>query len=94
MQYRKKPVVVEAYQWFEVSPFVEGEKRDVDYFRHPDVPSEHECMYCGKTMHVHGWVDTLEGGHIVCPEDWIITGVAGEKYPCKPNIFEATYEKV
>jgi len=33
-----------------------------------------------------------EGGHIVTPGDWIITGVAGEHYPCKPDIFELTYE--
>jgi hypothetical protein len=43
-------------------------------------------------MQDHGWIDTLEGGHIVCPGDWIITGVVGELYPCKPDIFEATYE--
>ena len=42
----------------------------------------------------HGWIDTLEGGHIVCPGDWIITGVKGEHYPCKPDIFEMTYEPV
>ena len=41
-------------------------------------------------MNEHGWIDTLEGGHIVCPADWIITGVKGEHYPCKPDIFEAT----
>jgi hypothetical protein len=40
----------------------------------------------------HGWIDTLEGSHIVCPGDWIITGVQGEHYPCKPDIFEATYD--
>ena len=45
-------------------------------------------------MHVHGWIDTKEGGHIVCPGDWIITGVAGENYPCKPDIFAATYDPV
>lgn len=45
-------------------------------------------------MHNHGWIDTLEGGHIVCPGDWIITGVKGENYPCKPDIFEMTYEPV
>lgn len=39
-----------------------------------------------------GVIDTLEGPHIVSPGDWIITGVKGEKYPCKPDIFEATYE--
>jgi len=41
-----------------------------------------------------GWIDTLEGGHIVSPGDWIITGVKGEHYPCKPDIFDMTYEPV
>ena len=45
-------------------------------------------------MHVHGWIDTPEGGHIVCPGDYIITGVQGEYYPCKPDIFAQTYEKL
>ncbi len=39
-----------------------------------------------------GWIETLEGGHVVTPGDWIITGVKGERYPCKPDIFEQTYE--
>ncbi len=43
-------------------------------------------------MHDHGWIDTLEFGHVVCPGDWIITGVKNERYPCKPDIFEETYE--
>lgn len=42
----------------------------------------------------HGWIDTLEGGHIVCPGDWIIKGIKGEYYPCKPDIFRQTYEPV
>lgn len=66
----------------------------VRFYRHPEVSGDHKCMYCDQIMHVHGWIDTLEGGHIVCPGDWIITGVAGEKYPCKPKIFAATYEPV
>lgn len=37
-------------------------------------------------------IETLEGPHVVTPGDWIITGVKGERYPCKPDIFEATYE--
>ena len=37
---------------------------------------------------------TLEGVMIVSPGDWVITGVKGEKYPCKPDIFAATYEPV
>lgn len=39
-----------------------------------------------------GWCETLEGGHVVSPGDWIITGVKGERYPCKPDIFDLTYE--
>ena len=68
------------------------EGKIVRRYRHPDVPGDKECKHCGQTMHVHGWIDTLEGGHIVCPGDWIITGVSGENYPCKPDIFAATYE--
>lgn len=90
-RYRKKPVVIEAYQWKEVSPYVEGEVRDVDYFRSPYVDGKRVC-HCGNIMHDHGWIETMAGGQIVCPGDWIITGVAGEKYPCKPDIFEQTYE--
>jgi hypothetical protein len=39
-------------------------------------------------------IHTLEGWYTVTPGDWIITGIKGEKYPCKPDIFEATYEPV
>lgn len=39
-----------------------------------------------------GIIHTLEGDMTALPGDWIITGVQGEKYPCKPDIFEATYE--
>lgn len=39
-----------------------------------------------------GWIETLEGGHKVVSGDWIITGVKGEHYPCKPDVFEQTYE--
>ncbi len=44
---------------------------------------------CGKY-----WIDTLEGKYTVTPGDWIITGVKGAKYPCKPDIFKLTYECV
>jgi|SRR6185503_17918888 len=71
-----------------------SEGKVVRYFRRPDVAGGGPCKHCGKTMHFHGWIDTLEGGHVVCPGDWVITGVKGENYPCKPDIFSATYEPV
>ena len=68
----------------------------VRYWRRPDVSGETLCRHasCGRAMQEHGWIDTLEGGHIVCPGDWVITGVQGERYPCKPDIFAKTYEPV
>lgn len=39
-------------------------------------------------------IGSLEGVHNVSPGDWIITGVKGERYPCKPDIFALTYEEV
>lgn len=61
-------------------------------FRRPDMSGEDKCLQCGAGLHFHGWVDTLEGGHTVCPGDYIITGVKGEVYPCKPDIFNLTYD--
>jgi len=86
MKFRKRPVIIEATQWFK--------NGDCPLDTHPGAPGSKACSHCGKAMHNHGWIDTLEGGHIVCPGDWIITGVAGERYPCKPAIFDATYEAV
>ena len=65
----------------------------VRYFRHPHIHGGEKCVQCDIEMHKHGWIDTLEGGHIVCVGDWIITGIAGEHYPCKPDIFAKTYEE-
>jgi len=86
-KYRKKPVVIDAEQWFPDKP-VEG----VGY---PVVDTD---PFMVPFHQVHGfdrgWIETLEGGHVVSPGDWIITGVKGERYPCKPDIFEMTYEPV
>ena len=114
--YCKKPVGVEAVQWFkngdhpedacelvtptpnsrtQFEPFL-SEGKIVRYYCRPE--PEHggqtTCKNCGDIMHNHGWINTLEGGHIVCPGDWIIGSIKGEFYPCKPDIFEATYEFV
>jgi hypothetical protein len=69
-----------------------SEGKVVRYFRQPLRQAFQECEHCGRVFQDHGWIDTLEGGHIVCPGDYIITGVKGEHYPCKPDIFELTYE--
>ena len=102
--FRKKPVEIEAHQWFQNGDhpndgYTPGKLKEglvVRRYRHPDQrkSGDNKCGYCGYILHDHGWIDTLEGGHIVCPGDWIITGVKGEQYPCKPDIFEATYDKI
>jgi hypothetical protein len=97
--YRKKPVEVDAHQWFKNGDHPEdgdpgSEGKVVRYYRDPYDDGQRKCKKCGNIMHDHGWIDTLEGGHIVCPGDWIITGVASEVYPVKPDIFAATYEPV
>ncbi len=66
----------------------------VRYYRTPDCNGQNACKHCAEVMHKHGWIETLEGGHIVCPGDWIITGVKGELYPCRADIFAMTYEEV
>jgi hypothetical protein len=119
-RYRKKPVVIDAAQWFkngdhpldyskdhdgfendEMRVFTAAERKErnwegdiVRYFRLPNVSGSRGCHHCSNAMQFHGWIDTKEGGHIVCPGDWIITGVKGEFYPCKPDIFAETYEEV
>jgi hypothetical protein len=93
MKFRKKPVVVEAEQW------VPGKQVDgVQKYEHPgDSRIERimmDALPIGADPDNYGYIETLEGGHIVTAGDWIITGVHGEKYPCKPDIFEKTYELV
>lgn len=109
MRYRKKPVVIEATQWFKNGDhpkddcyFIDDKSPDRDlsegkvvrYFSHPTILGNQICSKCGIAMSLHGWIDTLEDGHNVCPGDWIITGIQGEYYPCKNDIFLETYEPV
>lgn len=57
--------------------------------------SEPGAFFCdADPPHTHLHIMTLEGVHDVTFGDWIIQGVKGEIYPCKPDIFEATYEEV
>ena len=79
MKFRKKPVVIEATQWFK-------------HGDHPEVKRMHTID--PETGEAQACVLTLEGNMLVTPGDWIITGVKGEHYPCKPDIFEMTYERI
>ncbi len=88
MKFIKKPIEIEATQWFTIA-----DHPKVTAFFNSNIKDEHVCSHCQMSMHRHGWIQTLEGGHIVCPGDWIITGIAGEFYPCKPKIFEQSYEE-
>ena len=102
-KYRKKPIVVEATQWFKngdhpedpINTAIEG--LVVRYYRHPSLSGHARCSDCGHELHDHGWIDiplsfANKGGHTVCPADWIITHIKGMFYPCKPDIFEQTHE--
>lgn len=89
-KFRKKPVVIEATQWFKMGDHSEVISYPEEAIEHRILPA---CEFCHAPLYDHGWVKTLEGGHIVCPGDWIIKGTLGEFYPCKPAAFENSYEK-
>ena len=79
MKYRKKPVVIEAVQWNGCN------LEEIKEFAG-------DSLICN----AYGCIEikTLEGNHICTEGDYIIKGVQGEFYPCKPDIFEQTYERV
>ncbi len=87
-KYRKKPVVIEATQWWK-----DGDHSNVIEIP-PSVVETIKDRSVALNIDECRWIGTLEGGHIVSPGDWIITGVQGEQYPCKPDIFQSTYEPI
>ncbi len=77
-KYRKKPVVIEAIQW-------NGSNyKDIKDFCKEAVIDQNLTLV----------IETLEGDHYAKEGDYIIKGVKGEFYPCKPDIFEKTYEEI
>jgi len=82
MKYRKKPVVIEALQLKK-----DNEKELMDW-----IGNNEGKLYVDPVGILH--IETLEGNMKVSLGDFIIKGVKGEFYPCKPDIFEATYEEV
>ena len=93
MKYRKKPVVIEAIQWTGIN-----HREMFDFLT--GTTDKNMTAYSDNFYINHGKVNgglvikTLEGEHIATINDFIIKGVSGEFYPCKPDIFEMTYEKV
>lgn len=89
-KYRKKPVIIEAITFEEfieygkahADNFVEGFPWSFEYNGHPITHENDQCYI----------IPTLEGEMNFTPEDMLITGVNGEIYPCKIDIFEKTYE--
>lgn len=82
MKFRKKPVVIEAFQFIgDVDPFPTDFKNAI-------------CCQAHNGLMGNAHIHTLEGKHEITNGDWIIKGVAGEFYPCKPDIFEMTYEEI
>lgn len=94
MKFRKKPVVIEAFQMTK-----ERRKDNTDWpewlnkaWNKPH--NEAGALYPNSDGSDELLIYTLEGLHRVSFGDWIIQGVQGELYPCKPDIFEATYESL
>ena len=84
-KYRKRPVVIEAEQWFP------GKKIDGVVYCTKQVPTFDEF---DSPWQAFMGIKTLEGDMEVRAGDWVITGVMGEKYPCRDDIFKQTYEEV
>ena len=92
-KYRKKPVIIESIQWDgvnhrEMFDFLTGTNNKLMESYGDNFYIEHSKVAGGLI------IKTLEGEHIATIGDFIIKGVSGEFYPCKPDIFAATYELV
>lgn len=92
MKYRKKPVVIDAIQWNGLN------FKDIENFAGYGIAILEEVRKPNMDMNISGdyrlSIRTLEGVMDARKGDYIIRGVNGEYYPCKPDIFEKTYEKV
>jgi hypothetical protein len=87
MKYRKKPVVVEAIQFFPETADLPFQEMGAPIQFGCECRSTESCFRCQEF-----WIQTSEGRMIVSAGDYVIRGIKGEFYPCKPDIFEATYE--
>ena len=89
-KYRKKPVVIEAFQWTG-----DNLREIIDFTGLHESAKKWTWEEYEKVVALQGLkIFTLEGPLNASPGDYIIKGVQGEFYPCKPDIFEATYDRV
>ena len=90
-RFRKKPLVIEAFQMT-----AENRESDTEWPEWLQTAWHKDINDVGCVWPVAGLfqVNTLEGPLTIAVDDWIIQGVKGELYPCKPDIFAATYEAV
>lgn len=88
-KFRKRPVVIEAVQYAE-----SGDKPLAAVMEFTKELGEKRRVVMRNDEPVSLLIQTLEGWMTASPGDWIIRGVAGEYYPCKPDIFAKTYEAV
>ena len=86
MKYRKKPIVIEAVQYNDTEASV---LEIMELTSNPDIKARSVRLTQDGIN-----IDTLEGRMLASVGDYIIKGVQGEFYPCKPDIFELTYEQV
>lgn len=84
-KFRKKPVIIEAVQFKDFDDYL-----TILQWMKESGPAGAKAQYDAPVVLVH----TLEGVMAASPGDWVIRGVKGEFYPCKPDIFSATYEDV
>ena len=95
MKYRKKPIVIEAIKLERNHKSFQEVYTFMKWYTHESGKMGQEKWYdfVSEKLELDGIIiPTLEGEHIASWGDWIIKGIQGEFYPCKPDIFEATYE--
>lgn len=90
MKYRKKPVIIEAFQYDGDFTYCDGTPYEAPEWIFKAL--EDETMYFKDAGELY--IKTLEGEHHASSGDYIIKGIQNELYPCKPDIFEKTYELV
>ena len=94
-KYRKRPIEVQAFQMTEARRWDNSEWPAWLGYAWQMESGEPGCVWCDHDPpHTYLHITTLDGVMDITWGDWIIQGVRGELYPCKPNIFEATYELV